>query len=107
MLQNHSTLIARFFWALIGPLLMLSCLAMIWKAPQSFSLWDAGYIITVALMGVGRYTEQKSGWGTTLYNEPSTWTHFKHYALKLTVFAILLWMFAKYGGSHASTSSNL
>jgi hypothetical protein len=98
--HGHSMLFARFTWAMIGPVALLSILIPIMKSASWVTPWDVVYASLVGLMLMARHFEQKSGEATTLYNEPSTWAHYQSYRTKLLIVAFLLWLGAKLVGEY-------
>ncbi|MEZ4750441.1 MAG: hypothetical protein R3B54_07380 [Bdellovibrionota bacterium] len=90
-----SALLGRLVWVMFGPMILLSFLVPIAHVPMQPSKWDVGYALNILLMIWGRYAEQKSGQAVTLYNEVSTWRHFKAYVVKLVLFAVFAWVATK------------
>jgi hypothetical protein len=91
----HSAFLYRFVWAMFGPIALLGLLVTSGKRPEWFTFWEIVYVLVVALMILSRYGEQRSGTGTTLYSEPSTWSDFRRYSLWLTLTSTGLWVGTK------------
>lgn len=90
-----SAMVGRLIWAMAGPTFFLSLLIPMSKDPRWVGKWEAAYVANLLLMIWGRYLEQKSGHGSTLYDEPSTWSHFRKYTMKLLVLGIASWVCVK------------
>ncbi len=98
--HGHSVLFARLAWAMIGPCVLLAAAVQAAKSPHWLTLWEGVYLLAIVMMIGGRYVEQKSGHGTTLYSEPSTWGHFRAFALKTLVFSVAFWIVARSSGMY-------
>jgi hypothetical protein len=96
--EGHGTLLARFLWAIIGPVALLTLAWSIVKSGQLVTLWDLLYWANTGLMILGRRWEQRTGKGTTLYGEPMTQANFKSYVVKLVAFSLLVWIVCKVAG---------
>jgi hypothetical protein len=86
---SHSVMVARLAWAMFGPGLFLLSLVPLARAGMKLSAWDFVFLTSVGMMLWGRWAEQKSGNGTTLYGDPSTWAHFRRYSLILVAIAVI------------------
>jgi hypothetical protein len=101
----HGPLVARLTWAMFGPGFLMSLLIAVMLAPEFRLIRELCYVAVVVAMIIGRYAEQKSGRGTTLQGEPSTWAHFRMYVTKLVIFSAVLWFGTKYGAPYISPNA--
>lgn len=97
--DSYDSLIGRFMWAMVGPSLWLGVFIPIAKGPW-LSIWDVAYLGIIASMAWGRYIEQKSGKGTSLYGEPTTWRDFRRYTALLLLISAACWVAVKLLGRH-------
>lgn len=88
-------LLGRLIWALFGPVILVSLWIPMAGQPIWLGTWEMAYFLNTALMVWGRYVEQKSGQGTTVHNEPSTWEHYRAYVGKLVLLTIGAWLIIK------------
>ena len=94
-------LLAHATWYLIGPLFLLITLLCIVRAGTGWAtVLDVLFFVGVAAMFVARWADQRSGQGTTMSGEPSTWEDFRRYAIRLPLVAIALWIVANMLGNH-------
>jgi hypothetical protein len=93
--SSHGSLIGMLSWRVFGPFLLIGTLILIAQNESWFHVWDVAFLGTLALMIGGRYIEQRSGSGRTIYDEPSTWRHFAVYARNLVIVGLVLWIAVK------------
>jgi hypothetical protein len=87
--------LARFVWALLGPLLLFGALVRVFASPGTWlGGWDAAVALIVGAMIACRWAEQRTGRARTTYGDPSTPAHFRRYALGLIIGAGILWAMA-------------
>jgi hypothetical protein len=97
-------LFVHLIWLFIGPLALLLTLYGIagtgngWATTQ-----DAVFFVLIGLMVWCRWLDQRSGQGTTINGEPSTWADFRRYALLTPAVAGAAWIVANVIGNHVLT----
>lgn len=88
-------------WLFFGPLiLMLMLLGMAQSSTGWFGSLDAVYFGLVAVMGLARWLDQRSGKAVTTTGEPATWKQFRWYVILLPIVAGALWLVAKICGNY-------
>jgi hypothetical protein len=100
-ISSLAVLGARLTWIMLGPLALLG---IIWGIVSQGTGWftrlDAAFAVTVGLMVLGRWVEQRSGTGTTLTGEPTTPEQVKRYITRLPPLAAAVWIIANVVGNH-------
>jgi hypothetical protein len=92
---------AHLLWMVVGPFALGALLLGIVKSGSGWLTGlDLGLLIAVVLMVCARWIDQRSGRGTTVYGEPSTWADFRRYALILPVLAGAAWFVANVIGNY-------
>jgi hypothetical protein len=86
---------------MIGPaILMGTTYGIVTRGSGWVSGLNVTYLITVALMVLGRWKEQRSGCATLATGEPATWDHFRRYIGVLLPLAAVVWVVANIVGNH-------
>jgi hypothetical protein len=95
------TLLCRFMWMFIGPLILGSVVYQtVAQRDGWFVFRDIVFAIALALMIGARWLEIRTGAGETATGEPATVEHFKRYAMILVPVAAVVWTVAKVVGTH-------
>ena len=101
IVTSFKVLVAHVTWIFVGPLILVLILANIVRAGTGWlTALDATFFVLVAAMILCRWVDQRSGQGTTMTGEPSTWENFRRYALLLPPLAVGLWALANVLGNH-------
>ena len=89
--------LVRFYWLVIGNLLMLACLVLVAQGRGwTFSPVDLVFWANVALLVAMRYWDIRSWDGRTGKGEPASMADWKKYAFLLPVVAGVLWVGAHF-----------
>lgn len=94
-------LLVHLAWLVFGPIALFVVLyGIIISGTGWFTILDALFFLVVALTIIARWTDQKSGQGTTADGDPSTWNDFRRYAKRLPLLSLVAWMVANIIGNH-------
>ena len=100
-ISSVPVLFGRLMWFIIGPAILMGT---IYGIVTRGSGWVSGanvtYVVTVALMVLGRWKEQRSGCATLADGKPATWEHFHRYVSYLLPVAGVVWLGANILGNH-------
>ena len=100
-ISSWSVLFGRIMWFIIGPaILMGTTYGIVTRGSGWVSGLSATYLITVALMVLGRWKEQRSGCATLATGETATCDHFRRYIRLLLPLAGVVWVVANILGNH-------
>jgi hypothetical protein len=98
---SAAALLGRFFWMLIGPLvLLLLTFSIVSGGSGWWTIVDFAFWATLAAMLLGRWLEFRGGNPQTADGEPATAAHFRRYALLAGLVALGVWVVANLLGNH-------
>ena len=99
--EPQLAIFGRLLWFIIGPISLLVLTALILITGSGWlTVYDLAFYITVGLMLCGRWVEIHTGHGRTAFSQPATPEHFRHYAVRLLPWAVLVWTVANFIGNH-------
>ncbi|MCE5185896.1 MAG: hypothetical protein LLF76_07205 [Planctomycetaceae bacterium] len=87
-------LFARFFWSLLGNLILFVLLAEIFRSQKTLTYLDLAYWVTVFLVVTVRYLDIKYLKGVTYEGLPATMSHWKKYVKFYVLVLAALWLLA-------------
>lgn len=91
--DSHAGCLVRLFWMFIGNVILFLCLTCIFhNRVRGLALIDLGYWLTVLAMVAVRWVDIRSYHGDTVTGEPATLTHWRKYAVRLVVGALVVWI---------------
>lgn len=100
-ITSLSVLFARLTWVFMGPaLLFLLTLGIVRTSTGWLTMLDAGFVIVVLLMTLGKFHELRSGSAMTTKGEPATIADFQPYVMRLLATAAGIWVAANVVGNH-------
>jgi len=106
-ISSWSVLFGRLMWFMIGPaILMGTTYGIVTRGSGWVSGLNATYLITVALMVLGRWNEQRSGCATLADGKPATWEHYRRYVRYLLPIVGIVWLVANVVGNHVLRSDS-
>ena len=80
--------LGRFYWMLLGNILLICITIAIYKAAKIFSWLDIFYLFIVFSMVCTRYFDIKYWGGLTSTGEPATISDWRRYSLFLVIIAL-------------------
>ena len=90
--DSHAGCLVRLFWMGIGNIILFFCLTYIFhNRVHGLTRVDLGYWLTVVAMIVARWVDIRSYHGDTVTGAPATLTHWRKYAVRLVVGALIVW----------------
>ena len=94
--DSLAVLLGRIFWALVGPVLLAVYAAMILSSPGRgwLTAADAGYLLVLGGMILGRYIEHRGGNPRNSMGEPSAPGDLRRYVQITLSAGLSLWVAA-------------
>jgi hypothetical protein len=85
--------LVRLFWMGAGNIILFLCLTYIFhNRVRGLVLIDLGYWLTVVAMVTARWVDIRSYHGDTVTGEPATMSHWRKYAVRLAIAALVVWI---------------
>ncbi len=96
--DSQLVLVARIFWMMLGPALMLLCIALILNAPGAGwrTTIDLAFFLILAATIAGRVIEHLGGCPRNGLGEPATAWELRRYVLVAVPLATAAWAVANY-----------
>ena len=96
--DSQLVLVGRVFWMMLGPALLLVCIAIILNAPGAGwrTTIDLAYFLVLAATIGGRFIEHGGGSPRNGLGEPATAWELRRYVLVAVPLAIAAWCVANY-----------
>ena len=90
--DSHAGCLFRLFWMGAGNVILFLCLTYIFhNRVRGLAPVDLGYWLTVVAMVAARWVDIRSYHGDTVTGEPATLSHWRKYAVRLIVGALVVW----------------
>lgn len=89
--DNMQGCLLRLFWTAVGNLALLALVFSI-SRQHGFTLFDGVYWVVVVALAGARYLEITRFGGLTVEGMPATMQHFRRYATRLFLVALVLWI---------------
>lgn len=100
-ITSFGVLLARIFWTLVGPLLMLLLLYAIVESGRGWlTVWDIIFLAAIPLLVLTRWIEFRSGAATSATGEATSSADFRRYARMAPPLALAAWVLANVLGNH-------
>lgn len=98
---SFSVVLVHVFWLFMGPFILGVLLLNIGESGGGWtSSLDLGVLIVAVMMFCARWIDQRSGQGTTVAGEMSTWTDFRRYAVRMPAIVAAGWVAANVIGNY-------
>jgi hypothetical protein len=99
--SSASTLLARLFWIMIGPMiLMVLAIQIVTFGNGWLTRFDVAFFVILASLVAARWIEFRTGHPETGTGEPATWSHFRRYTAGVLGFGLAVWAVANLFGNH-------
>jgi hypothetical protein len=101
MTPSNKIVVARGFWTALGPLLLLTLLAIIISTGSGWlTAVDALFFLTLAGVLAARWFEFRGGDPQTATGQPATRDDLRFYLLVTPIVGLIAWVLANAIGNH-------
>jgi len=91
--DSHAGCLVHLFWMFGGNAILILCVFyIIHNSVRGLTLIDLGYWLTVVAMVATRWVDIRSYHGDTATGEPATFSHWRKYAVRLAIGALVVWI---------------